>query len=31
MDQQDAQELLGILLNGLIDGEKFWMGEEKLK
>jgi hypothetical protein len=25
MDQQDAQELLGVLLNGLIDGEKFWM------
>jgi uncharacterized UBP type Zn finger protein len=31
MDQQDAQELLGVLLNGLIDGEKFWMGEEKRK
>jgi hypothetical protein len=31
MDQQDAQELLGVLLNGLIDGEKFWMGEEKVK
>jgi ubiquitin C-terminal hydrolase len=31
MDQQDAQELLGVLLNGLIDGEKFWMGEEKAK
>lgn len=29
MDQQDAQELLGVLLNGLIDGEKFWMSEDK--
>lgn len=25
MDQQDAQQLLGVLLNGLIDGEKFWL------
>lgn len=24
MDQQDAQEVLGVLLNGLIDSEKFW-------
>ena len=25
MDQQDAQELLALLLNGLIDGERFWL------
>ena len=26
MDQQDAQEFLALILNSLIDGEKFWMG-----
>ena len=25
MGQQDAQELLALLVNGLIDGELFWM------
>lgn len=25
MDQQDAQELLALIVNGLIDGERFWM------
>ena len=25
MDQQDAQEFLALIVNGLIDGERFWM------
>ena len=28
MDQQDAQEVMGVILNGLIDGQKFWIGKE---